>query len=205
MCGGADSTGPLLRRVVVTSHRVVEEAMLRRVSVGVLFALLSLGGDAHAQTAQTWSIQLSALGVQLTGVDNDDLAFGGGGELQLRWNPSAFSLGVGGQTTQHKLDQVTVTYRGGFIEPRYILTSFGNSVALYGSARLMTLSATVELLGIEREIDGWALSGGGGLLIRLGGRVNGDLGLTAGKEFYNGNASDGATIVTRIGLAVGLG
>ncbi|MDH3207188.1 MAG: hypothetical protein OEO79_11285 [Gemmatimonadota bacterium] len=189
----------------MTSHRVVEEAMLRRVSAGVLFALLSFGGDAQAQTAQTWSIQLSALGVRLTGERDDRLAVGGGGELQLRWNPSSFSLGVGAQTTVHELDNATVTYKGGFVEPRYILTSFGNSVALYGSARLMTLSATVEILGFQREIDGWALSGGGGLLIRLGGRVNGDLGLTAGKEFYNGNSSDGATIVTRIGLAVGLG
>lgn len=179
--------------------------MLRRVSVGALLVLLSLGSDAQAQTAQTWSIQLSALGVQLTGVENDDLAFGGGGELQVRWNPSAFSLGIGGQTTVHELGDVTVTYKGGFVEPRYVLTTFGNSVALYGSARLMTLSATVEILNAQREIDGWALSGGGGLLIRLGGRVNGDLGVTAGKEFYNGNASDGATVVTRIGLAVGLG
>jgi len=179
--------------------------MLRRVSIGVLFALLSFGGEAQAQTAQTWSIQLSALGVQLTGVANDDLAFGGGGELQLRWNPNRFSIGVGGQTTVHTLENVTVTYRGGFVEPRYILTSFGNSVALYGSARLMTLSATVELLSVQREIDGWALGGGGGLLIRLGGRVNGDLGLTAGKEWYNGDRSNGTTVVTRIGLAVGLG
>ena len=179
--------------------------MLRRISVGVLLALLSLGSTVEAQTAQTWSVQLSALGVQLTGIENEELAFGGGGELQVRWNPSAFSLGVGGQTTVHKLGDVTVTYRGGFVEPRYILTTLGNSVALYGSGRLMSLSATFEFLGAQREIDGWAVSGGGGLLIRLGDRINGDLGLTAGKEFYNGNAADGATVVTRIGLAVGLG
>jgi hypothetical protein len=73
----------------------------------------------------------------------------------------------------------------------------------------MTLSATYEItaLGVQvqREIDGWALSGGGGLLIRLGSRVNGDLGLTAGKERYNEAWSNGATVVTRIGLAIGLG
>lgn len=179
--------------------------MLRRTTLGVLFALLVFAPGMSAQTAQTWSVQISALGVRLTGQPNEELKFGGGGELQVRWNPSAFSIGVGGQTTVHELDNVTVTYRGGFIEPRYVLTTFGNSVALYGSARLMSLSATVEVLSVEREIDGWALSGGGGLLIRLGSRVNGDLGLTAGKEFYNGNATDGATVVTRIGLAIGLG
>jgi hypothetical protein len=188
--------------------------MLRR-SVVVLFAVLILAGDASAQTAQTWSIQLSALGVNLTGEVADELNLGGGGELQVRWNPSAFSLGVGVQTTVHQLDDpsqvddLSVTYTGGFIEPRYVLTTLGNSLALYGSARLMslsaTVSATVQNVTVEREIDGWALSGGGGLLIRLGGRVNGDLGLTVGKEFYNGNSADGATVVSRIGLAIGLG
>jgi hypothetical protein len=179
--------------------------MPRRLLVGVLVALALPWSAARAQTAQRWSIQVSALGVQLTGEPNDELAFGGGGELQVRWNPSAFSLGVGGQTTVHELRSVTVTYKGGFLEPRYVLTTFGDLVALYGSARLMTLSATFDFQGIKREIDGWALSGGGGLLIRLGSRVNGDLGLTVGKEFYNGNATDGATVVSRIGIAIGLG
>lgn len=179
--------------------------MLRRAFLGALFALLSLVPGTSAQTAQTWSVQLSALGVRLTGVENERLKFGGGGELQIRWNPSAFSVGIGGQTTVHELETVTVTYRGGFIEPRYVLTTIGNRLALYGSARLMTLSATYEIGVFNREIDGWALSGGGGLLIRLGSRVNGDLGLTAGKEFYNGNSTEGATVVTRIGLAIGLG
>jgi hypothetical protein len=183
--------------------------MPRRPWVALFLTLCLLPAAAEAQTAQTWSIQLSALGVRLTGETNERLEVGGGGELQVRWNPSAFSIGVGGQTTVHELDNVTVTYRGGFVEPRYILTTLGNSVALYGSARLMTLSATyqVTILGtaVEREIDGWALSGGGGLLIRLGSRVNGDLGVTVGKEFYGGEAADGATVVTRLGIAVGLG
>lgn len=183
--------------------------MLRHASILVLFATLIAPGDASAQTAQTWSIQLSALGVNLTGQEIDELSAGGGGELQIRWNPSAFSIGIGGQTTVHELDAVNVTYVGGFIEPRYVLTTIGNSLALYGSARLMSLSATVSAtiqnVTVEREINGWALSGGGGLLIRLGGRVNGDLGLTAGKEFYNGAAAEGSTVVGRIGLAIGLG
>jgi hypothetical protein len=181
--------------------------MLRRVSVGILFALLSGASTVHGQTAQTWSIQLSALGVRLTGLGDTGLAFGGGGEVQLRWNPSAFSIGVGGQTTIHDLTGVTVTYRGAFIEPRYVLTSFGDRVAIYGSARLMTLSASLEVpvLGLQADTNGWALSGGGGLLIRLGDRVNADLGLTGGKEYYDGRAADGTTVVSRIGLAIGLG
>ena len=178
--------------------------MLRRVSLGILISLATLSTSASAQTAQKFSIQVSALGVRLTGQPNEKLKVGGGGELQIRWNPSAFSIGAGGQTTVHKLDNITITYKGGFVEPRYILTALGNSVALYGSARLMSLSATYQVLGVQRSVNGWALSGGGGLLIRLGSRVNGDLGLTTGKEFYNGNAAAGATVVTRIGIAFGL-
>lgn len=176
-----------------------------RVIVAALAVALALPCEATAQTAQRFSIQISALGVQLTGEPNEELAFGGGGELQVRWNPSAFSIGIGGQTTRHELDRVTVTFKGGFIEPRYILTSLGESVGLYVSGRLMSLDATFEVAGIERSIEGTAVSGGGGLLIRLGGRLNGELGVTIGKEFYDGNAAEGATVVTRIGLAIGLG
>jgi hypothetical protein len=36
-------------------------------------------------------------------------------------------------------------------------------------------------------------------------RLNGELGLTVGEEYYDGNAAEGATVVTRLGLAIGLG
>jgi hypothetical protein len=178
---------------------------MRRATSALVVALLTLfAPDASAQTAQKFSVQVSALGVQLTKVENEDLAFGRGGEIQVRWNPSAFSLGIGAQTTVHDLANISVTYRGGFVEPRYILGSLGNSVGLYASARLMSLSATFDRLGLQIEVNGVAISGGGGLLIRLASRLNADLGVTVGKEFYDGNAADGSTVVTRIGLALGL-
>jgi hypothetical protein len=181
--------------------------MLRRTPIGILLALAWLASGATAQTAQKFSLQISGLGVRLTGQPDERLKFGGGGELQVRWNPSAFSIGVGGQTTVHKLDNgnATITYKGAFLEPRYILTALGDAVALYGSARLMSLSATYQFLGVTRSVDGFAVSGGGGLLIRLGSRVNGDLGVTVGKESYNSNWTHGATVVSRIGFAIGLG
>lgn len=179
--------------------------MVRRVVVGLLFAFATTWTDVEAQTAQKFSIQASALGVQLTGIDNDDLAFGGGGEIQLRWNPSAFSLGIGFQSTRHDLEPNSVTFKGGFLEPRYVVGAIGESVGVYLSGRLMSLNATFLILGSEIEIDGSAVSGGGGILIRLGSRVNGDLGVTVGKEFYDGEAADGVTVITRLGLAVGIG
>ncbi len=182
-----------------------EDLMVRRVLVGLLLALATTWADVDAQTAQKFSIQASALGVQLTGLGDAEAAFGGGGEIQLRWNPSAFSLGLGFQTTTHDSEPNSVTFRGGFLEPRYVVGALGESVGVYLSGRLMSLNATFLILGSEIEIDGTAVSGGGGILVRLGSRVNGDLGVTVGKEFYDGEAADGVTVVTRLGLAVGIG
>lgn len=183
--------------------------MLGRVFLAVLLAGLFLSIDASAQTAQKFSIQGSFLGVQLTGIADEEFAFGGGGEIQIRYNPGAFSIGVGGQTTRHELTRnavtATATFVGGFVEPRYVFLMGSDVVAPYASARLMSLSATYEVLGVELTREGSAVSGGGGLLIRLGSRLNADIGLTVGKEFYSGEATEGATVVTRLGLALGLG
>ena len=119
--------------------------MLRRVSIAVSFAVLLFASHAHAQTAQRWSIQLSALGVELTSVTNDELRFGGGVEIQGRYNPSALSIGFGFQTTRHTLENqllarnVTVTYTGGFVEPRLILGSRPRWRIHHGCGRLHPL------------------------------------------------------------------
>jgi hypothetical protein len=57
---------------------------------------------------------------------------------------------------------------------------------------------------VETKVDGAAFAGGGGILVRIADRLNAELGATAGKEYYNRNTEDGTTIVTRLGLAVGL-
>ena len=79
--------------------------MLRRALLATCLGVLTTVQAADAQTAQRWSIQLSALGVELTSVDpNNQLRFGGGLELQARYNPSALSIGFGFQTTRHALE-----------------------------------------------------------------------------------------------------
>jgi hypothetical protein len=189
--------------------------MLRRALLATFLAVFGSAAAApaaHAQTAQRWSIQLSALGVELTNISNDDLRFGGGLELQARYNPSALSIGFGFQTTRHTLRipsptiarERTVTYNGGFVEPRLILGSLGDFLAFYAAARFMSLSATTEVAGAEAKVQGAALAGGGGVLIHITGRLNAELGATAGKEYYNKNADPGTTVVTRLGLALGL-
>jgi hypothetical protein len=185
--------------------------MMRRALLALCLTVLAAPPAADAQTAQTWSIQLSALGVELTSVDADNqLRFGGGIELQARYNPSALSIGFGFQTTRHTLEndllarRATVTYTGAFVEPRLILGSLGNFLAFYAATRFMLLNAKFDLGTVETKVDGAAFAGGGGILVRIADRLNAELGATAGKEYYNRNTEDGTTIVTRLGLAVGL-
>jgi hypothetical protein len=187
--------------------------MLRRALLATSFAAVAAvtAPVAHAQTAQRWSIQLSALGVELTSVDaNNELRFGGGIELQARYNPSALSIGFGFQTTRHELQNdllarnLTVTYTGAFVEPRLILGSLGDLIAFYAATRFMLLSAKFDVANVETKVDGAAFAGGGGILVRITDRLNAELGATAGKEYYNRNTEDGTTIVTRLGIALGL-
>jgi hypothetical protein len=185
--------------------------MLRRALLATCLGLLATVQAAGAQTAQRWSIQLSALGVELTSVDaSNQLRFGGGLELQARYNPSALSIGFGFQTTRHQLENqllarnLTVTYTGAFVEPRLILGSLGDFLAFYAATRFMLLNANFEVANVETKVDGAAFAGGGGILVRITDRINAELGATAGKEYYNRNTEDGTTIVTRLGVAFGL-
>jgi hypothetical protein len=187
------------------------DTMLRRALLAICLGMLATAQPADAQTAQRWSIQLSALGVELTSVDaSNQLRFGGGLEIQARYNPSALSIGFGFQTTRHQLENqalsrsLSVTYTGGFVEPRLILGSLGDFMAFYAATRFMVLNAKFEVSGIETKVDGAAIAGGGGMLIRITDRINAELGATAGKEYYNRNTEDGTTIVTRLGVALGL-
>lgn len=184
------------------------EPVMRRIGFASLslLALALFVVPLQAQTAQRFSLQFSGLNARLTAIQSDDAAFGQGGEIQLRFNPSAFSIGLGFQTTTHSIENVDITFEGFFLEPRYVIAVGSERFALYLSARAMTLTPTLEVSGVGSvEGDsGSAIAGGGGLLVSLGSRVNLDLGATAGKEFYDGRAADGATIVTRLGLAIGL-
>jgi hypothetical protein len=185
--------------------------MLRPALFATCLAMLATVRTADAQTAQRWSIQLSALGVELTSVDaSNQLRFGGGLEIQARYNPSALSIGFGFQTTRHQLENqllarnLTVTYTGAFVEPRLILGSLGDFLAFYAATRFMLLNANFEVANVETKVDGAAFAGGGGILVRITDRINAELGATAGKEYYNRNTEDGTTIVTRLGVAFGL-
>jgi hypothetical protein len=163
--------------------------------------------------------------------DGTNISSGGGGEAQIRYTPSSFSIGLGAQYTSHSFNATGGGYTfsgswhntGVFLEPRYVFPVSSNTIAPYISGRFSVVSANTSgtTSGVDWKISfiGTSANGGGGLLIRMGSRTNLDIGATYGytkytnsKQTVGGNTStssggydSGSNLVTRIGLAIGIG
>jgi Outer membrane protein beta-barrel domain len=195
----------------------------------LLAAALIRAAELQGQSAQAISLQVSAL---YNGVDGDvfsNLENGWGGEAQIRYTPGALSVGAGFQYTQHSRgplpadpDPADIKLYGGFIEPRYRIHTGSYTVAPYVSARFSLLKAGFAGDDLSLSSNFIQLNAGGGLLYRLGPRLNLDAGATfgynqRGEGTLTGTSSngtpvnqsfesaDGTNIVVRLGLAVGLG
>lgn len=180
----------------------------------------ALCGDLEAQSAQPFSLQASGL---VNGVFGDvftGLQDGIGGEAQFRYTPGALSVGAGFQITVHQLQGRTENARlyGGFIEPRHLIHVGSNTAAPYVSARFSLLKVSFSGGDLSLSSTFMQLNGGGGLLVRLGSRLNLDVGATYGYNHLgkgtltrksSGTAipvgsSSGSNVVIRLGLAIGL-
>jgi hypothetical protein len=180
----------------------------------------TLAGDLQAQSAQPFSFQFSGLVKGFFTELLSGLQDGIGGEAQIRYTPGALSLGVGFQFTAHGLSARTENARfyGGFIEPRYRIHAGSNVVAPYTSARFAVLKVGFSGDDLSLSSTLLELNGGGGILIRLGSRLNLDVGATFG---YNQLGSgiltskssppalpvasrSGSNMVARLGLVIGL-
>lgn len=180
-----------------------------------------LPSELEAQSAQAISLQVSGLYNGVFGNVFDGLQDGFGGEAQVRYTPGALSIGAGFQYTVHGLDfrAEDAKLYGGFLEPRYRIHTGSNVVAPYLSARFSWLE--VGFTGGDLSITSSfiQLNGGGGILYRIGPRLNLDVGATYGynrlgagdlKSEMNGTqtpfpSSSGSNVVVRLGFAVGLG
>jgi hypothetical protein len=197
--------------------------MSKRLAAGLsLAASVAALVPAGAQTSQRFSAQASALFVTLSGDAYEALKNGPGFEGQLRFNPGALSIGGGFQYSNHDIDSDAVDnlidgsikLYGAFLEPRLVIATQSTRVAPYVSARLAYLRQSVDVEGVDAHANGYQLNGGGGLLLRLAGNVNLDLGATFGYIDFSevkasaGTATDpdsGTNWVFRAGLAFGLG
>jgi hypothetical protein len=195
-------------------------AALRLLSVALAVSAM-MSDDLAAQSAQPISLQVSGLFNGVFGQVFTGLEDGIGGEAQVRYTPGALSIGAGFQYTSHGLQgrQEDARLYGGFIEPRYRIHTGSYVVAPYISARFSVLK--VGFSGGELSLSSAfiQLNGGGGLLFRMGPRVNLDVGGTFGydrlgsgtlRNRTTGSAvptesGSGSNIVARVGLALGLG
>jgi hypothetical protein len=184
----------------------------------LLGGLLSLVPAAvEAQTAQRFSFQFSGLYNTLGGDTFEGVNPGSGLELQFRYNPSQFSIGVGVQATIHTfddpaLDDVELALAGVFLEPRYVFSVGSDRFAPYLAARLATAVGTFSVDGETVdgvEITGSTFNAGGGLLLRLSNRTNLDFGITAGTTNWEESdifpGGSGSNVIARLGLAIGIG
>ena len=207
----------------------------------VVMALAATAPRAEAQSAQKWSIQGSLFSSTLFG-DNpifQNVEAGAGFEIQFRWTPSLLSLGAGFQWTTHKqnlldgqpnlVDKPNTTLNGFFVEPRYVILVGSNTVAPYASSRISVLrqktsadfliqqQTTVTRANLSATATGINFNLGGGLLFRVGSRVNLDVGATYGissfgnfvttvdgQEIDRAGSSTGQNLAVRFGVAVGL-
>jgi hypothetical protein len=183
-----------------------------------LAAAVLVAAELQGQSAQAISLQVSGL---YHGSVFDAMRSGYGGEAQLRYTPGALSVGTGFQYTTHEWDVGVEDIRlyGGFLEPRYRIHTGSNVIAPYVSARLSYLK--IGFSGDDLSLDSSVIqvNGGGGLLYRLGSRLNLDVGATFGyNRLESGTftrestgsslpveSSDGSNLVIRLGFAVGLG
>jgi hypothetical protein len=197
--------------------------MIKRLTAGLsLAASLAALAPAAAQTSQRFSAQASALFVTLSGDAYESLKNGPGFEAQLRFNPGALSIGGGFQFSNHDIDNEgfenpvdgSIKLYGAFLEPRLVIVTQSTRLAPYVSARLAYLRQSLDVEGFEGHANGYQVNGGGGVLIRLAGNVNLDLGATFGYiDFSEATASgttsvdpdSGTNWVLRAGLAFGLG
>lgn len=209
----------------------------KRVLVTTIVAAGLMAQSAAAQSAQKWSLQASLFSSTLIG-DNpiyQNVEPGAGFEVQARWTPSLFSLGAGFQWTTHKQNLLAnqpdvtndpnTTLNGFFLEPRYVILVGSNTVAPYVSGRVSLLRQTTTAefrtqngpATLSASASGINFNGGGGLLFRLGSRVNLDIGATYGfsnfgdfvtevdgQEFDRAGSSSGQNLAVRMGLALGL-
>jgi hypothetical protein len=185
-------------------------------SAGLLVLLMLLAPPLSAQSAQMWSLQVSGLGSLPFGGGLDRVTPGPGWEAQLRVNPTMWSFGFGVEQTFHTVEgnsARSVDLLGGFFEPRRVIDIGSNSAAVYLAARFALSQVKVSEGGGSLTGNGFTINGGGGLLVRLGGRANLDLGMTIGHkklgsvEYPSGpeDMGTGTNAIARMGLAFGLG
>ena len=165
--------------------------------------LLAVAQPAAGQSLQKWSVQGSAAVIlpvsEPAGLESDT---GLGYDVQIRYTFSRWSLGLGYQRSdvyQASDSDLSIALSLGFLEPRYVVSA-GSGTALYLAGRAGAGKTVCDPDRCEDELH-VVLGGGGGLLVRLGQRVNLDLGA---QYFVITDATSSDYATARLGIGVGL-
>lgn len=154
-------------------------ADLVRMRILAIAGLVFGASAAEAQGQQVVSIQAAAVHQRLHGAAYRDMTPGYGAEAQLRVARGAMSLGSGVQYTLHSPRRddpwAQVWFAGLFIEPRLVLSTGRKRVTPFVSGRIAFLEEQLDLETADGSSRGFTAGGGGGLLIRLGARVHGEI------------------------------
>ncbi len=170
-------------------------------------------GVGHAQSAQPYAVQVSALFTTIT-AGNSSVS-GAGIEVQPRFSRlyatesfGALSLGIGGQYTVHAKVRDRLRIAGLFAEPRWVPATGSTTLFPYLSARL----AVQRLTGVFQFAEGgstWgsAFGAGGGLAIKLTRRSNLDAGVQLVRQQFGTigvlTFRPFTTYTAKIGLSMG--
>jgi hypothetical protein len=177
-------------------------------------AVLVVPTSAFAQARQPYSIQGSVLyTVQDLGPAGS--VGGAGAEVQFRYNPSRFSIGLGLQYSHHKSGDEELNLSGLFLEPRMAIDAGSDRITPYLAGRVVLLRQSCDFTTVPAFSSyGSAFGIGGGLLVHINPRVNFDAGgaylrQTLGdKSFPDGSSVDFSSIngyVVKAGFTYGLG
>lgn len=173
---------------------------------------------ASAQTASRVSLQVSALGSVPFSGGLSAVNLGPGFEAQIRFNPSAFSIGGGFEISWHEISnsERKVRLSGVFVEPRYVLEVASENFAPYLAGRLAVSQTRFEISRFSDTATGFTANVGGGILFVLSPKVNLDVGASIGAKDLGSatvasnpptefDLGSGANVILRVGLAFGLG
>ena len=184
-----------------------------------LTLVVVVAAQGSGQSVSNWTIQVSALGVGLSGGAYAGVRPGGGAEAQLRWAwDNGWSLGGGAQFSHHTMNtfQGTIDLVGPFVEPRYVPDIGAGRYLPYLAARLSLLRQQLRSGTVSGSASGGTANLGGGILVELNRRMNLDLGMTAGytefgaftlrdrNQSVSGPTGSGTSVVVRVGIGVAL-
>jgi hypothetical protein len=183
-------------------------------TLAMSFGAAFLPATSQGQARQPFSLQGSVLyTVQELGTAGS--VGGAGAELQARYNPNQFSVGVGFQVSHHESGDQKLNLLGLFLEPRVAIDAGSDRVTPYVAGRIVLLRQSSDFVTVpEFSSLGTAFGLGGGLLFHLAPRANLDAGAAYLRQSFDDKTfSNGAKVdfspfngyVVKVGLTFGIG